>query len=276
MTDTGMGRRPNTPDDRDWTWRKIHTFLQANRPRPTDDLLDKTFREAIDEGNPFLTTWKGILALWAWIKEQMKKPKPTPTPTPTPTTVDGPLWEIATEPFDQGAYGTCVGNAWAGWGNAMPIQDAYTEKDARDIYYESTVIGGHPDDPDSPGGGQEGSTTRDGAKAMQQRGKLTAYAFAAKMDEVNEWLDNHGPVVIGINWTEDMFDPDADGTVHYTGAIAGGHEVVVIQNLNTEGKKLCRNSWGPDWGLNGNFKITNEDFVSLMTQDGDACLALEV
>lgn len=36
-----------------------------------------------------------------------------------------------------------------------------------------------------------------------------------------------GPVGFGTVWTEAMFDPDPDGTVHPVGEVAGGHQYLV-------------------------------------------------
>jgi hypothetical protein len=275
MPDLGphlLGRKPNTPDERDWTPDRLHAHLALHAPTPVPpaSTLDKTIRQAVTDRDPFVTTWKGLLALWKWIKSVLFPPKPGPTPPgPTPT-VDGPLWDCNIV-LDQGNYGTCVGNAWAGWGNSAPIMDSYSEADARAIYYESTCIGGACD-----ATGQNGSSTRDGVKAMQQRGKLTAYAFATTMAEIDEWLDNHGPVVIGINWTDPMFNPDASGLIHYTGPVAGGHEVFIRQNVKSMGRKRLRNSWASSWGLGGDFFLSNADLQRLLDDGGDACLASEI
>ena len=255
--DYRLGRHPNVPDDRDWTPAKLHQQLV-----PTDATLDKTIRQAVSDGDPFVTTWKGLLALWHWIKDHLH-------PSPTPST-DGPLWEHGPV-LDQGNFGTCVGNAWAGWGNADPIEDSFTETDARAIYYEATCIGGACDSTY-----QNGSSTRDGVKAMKARGKVAAYAFATKVADVSEWLQHHGPVVIGIDWTNAMFNPDPDGTVHYTGPVAGGHEIVLIQDVPSKGKLRARNSWGSGWGVGGDFYLTYADFTKLLANGGDACLAAEV
>src|SRR5574337_1891017 len=115
------------------------------------------------------------------------------------------------------------GNGWAQWGNTEPTADTYVESDARAIYYEATVIDGSPDNPDSPGGGQQGSTVRSGAKAMQNRGKLKNYAFTSSLDTAIKWVQAQGPVVVGSDWTNDMFTPDANGLVRPTGAVVGGH-----------------------------------------------------
>lgn len=262
----GLGRKPNVPDDRDWTPEQLHAKLGQAHLKAGPSILDKTIREAVSENDPFVTTWKGILALWKLIKSLLF---PTPAPTPPPTT-DGPLWERGLV-LDQGESGTCVGNAWAGWGNAAPILDSYTETDARAIYYESTCIGGACDSTY-----QNGSSTRDGAKAMKARGKVLAYAFATNVPQIKEWLQHHGSVVIGIDWTNAMFTPDPDGTVHYTGPAVGGHEIVVVQDVPSKNKVRIRNSWGAGWGVGGDFLLTYTDLGNLLAAGGDACLAAEV
>jgi len=179
--------------------------------------------------------------------------------------------------LDQGNYGTCVGNGWAGWLASDPVMDPGVDETlARAIYFESTVIGGSPDNPDAPGGGQQGSTVRDGAKAVQQRGRLSAYAFASTIGEVKEWLDNHGPVVFGSNWYTGMFSPDAGGWVSLTGQIEGGHCFICIDyDPGTDSFEFI-NSWGTGWGRGGHFHIRSADAARLLSEQGDACCAVEL
>ena len=188
-----------------------------------------------------------------------------------------PAW---TDPvvLDQGAYGTCVGNGWAGWGDSMPVEDSYTETDARAIYFEATCLDGHCDDPDAPGGGQQGSSVRSGAQAMQKRGRLAAYAFSVSLADMNEWLDNHGPVVMGTNWTNGMFTPDANGYIAPTGPVEGGHCYLCIDHITEDGADdyLFRNSWGASWGLGGDFKMHAADVQALLSASGEACFAVEL
>lgn len=189
------------------------------------------------------------------------------------------LW-ADTVVLDQGDFGTCVGNGFAGFGISDPIDDAYTEKDARAIYYEATVIDGHPDDPDAPGGGQQGSTVRSGAKAMVARGRLRGFAFTTDLNAIIEWLGLHGPVVFGSDWTKDMFTPDAQGFIHPTGAVEGGHCYVAIGYDLNAGWLRFRQSWGKGWGpLGGDFLVALPDVAKLLggiESPGEACVADEV
>lgn len=262
-----LGRKPNPPDERDWTTEKLHAVVG-----PPESLLDSTVREAI-AGSPYFRSWKGVRALWGWIKAHLA-PTPAPGPPTTPT-----LWADDVL-LDQGNFGTCIGNGGAGWLASEPIVDpAVDEKLARALYFEATVFDGTPDDPDAPGGGQTGSTVRSLAKALKARGRLTAYAFARNMAEVDEWLDNHGPVVIGVDWTQAMFTPDADGVIHVTGVVKGGHCVIVRYRVPGTTRKRIRNSWG-EWGIHGDCEIETADLQKLLTglsgYPGDFLLATEM
>ena len=259
-------------DDRDWDLPKLHAHL-SSQPMPPDSIADKTVRQLVTETD-YLSTWQGILAFWRWIKAFFFHPAPSPTPPAPIPPAAHPSWKPGPV-LDQGDYGTCVGNGWAGWGDATPVVDLYTEKDARAIYYEATCIDGACDDPDAPGGGQEGSTVRSGAKAMQKRGRLSAYAFAASLAQIDEWIDNHGPVVVGTDWTKDMFSPDSKGYVRPSGIVEGGHCYLLIDKVEEEDAYLFRNSWGSAWGLGGNFKMKASDFATLMASQGEACCAAE-
>jgi len=44
---------------------------------------------------------------------------------------------------------------------------------------------------------------------------------------------------------------------HVSGSVEGGHAIKILGWGNESGMDywLCANSWGPDWGLDGFFKI---------------------
>lgn len=260
-----LGRK-YVPDERDWTPAQLHARLALSLP---DHIADMTVRQ-IHDTTPYLSSWSALLAFWRWLKSFFA-PKPAPPPAADTT----PAWEDLVV-LDQGNFGTCVGNGWAGWADAAPIEDTLNETDARAIYFEATIIDGQPDNPDLPGGGQQGSTVRSGAKAMKNRGKLTAYAFASTLADVDEWLDHHGTVVFGTDWYDSMFVPDADGWISRGGSIAGGHCYLCLDKLDDEDGYLFRNSWGEGWGLKGNFKMKTRDVAALLAAQGEACLAAEV
>jgi hypothetical protein len=166
-----------------------------------------------------------------------------------------------------------VGFGWAAWGNTAPVEDTYQNADGNAIYYDAKVIDGEPK-------AEDGSSVRSGAKAMQNRKRLSAYAFASSIDQVVEWLTNHGPVVFGTNWTNDMFTKDADGFVHPTGSVAGGHCYTAIgyhpAKVLGNGKTVEAIEYDNSWGTWGRFFMTVEDAAKLLASQGEACLTLEL
>ncbi len=267
MTDIGihlLGRVPSEPDDRNW---QLKTFIEKANPTPLDIALDALLASRASKATK----------VWAQIATQIiegKNPTPVP-PQPTPVQSGEVVWTDAHQ-LDQGNYGTCVGNGWAQWGNTLPIDDNFSEKDARAIYYEATVIDGQPDNPDAPGGGQQGSSVHSGAKAMLNRKRISAYAWAANVDEICQWLLIKGPVTVGTDWMNDMFNPDANGFVKPTGKLAGGHCFLALgYNPETQAIKF-QNSWGTSWGQNGYFFMSKSDFIKLFSNQGEACTGVEL
>lgn len=283
MTDThSLGRIPSPLDPRDY---RLENFLQFRAPTSTDLDADALIEQGVAELKKTTITyarWASISypdvkvthwwkALDAFQRAHALLNPPAPPP-PTGTVV----WGNPDTTLDQGQYGTCVGNGYAQWGNTTPINDHFVEKDARAIYYETTVIDGWPDDPDAPGGGQQGATVRSGAKAMQNRKRLSTYAFANSASAVTSWIQKYGPVVIGCNWYSGMFDTDANGYINVTGQIEGGHCVVLRGFLAEESAYLGENSWGESWGDGGSFKLKVIDFARLLSEDGEACTSVEL
>jgi len=251
-----LGRRYER-DERDW---KMSEVLALDPPAA--DLMGKTVQEVLDEGTYF-SSWTGLLVFWRWIKRVSGD-----TPQPPPAHDKSRIWEDPIQ-LDQGQTNHCVGFGWAGWGDAAPVEDRYQNADANAIYYEAKVIDGEPRQ-------ENGSTVRSGAKAMVHRRRLGAYVFAANVEEAERWILTRGPVVVGTDWTQDMFTPDAEGFVRPTGRIAGGHCYLLIGYDETSDTLTFDNSWGPAWGLEGRFKMRAPDFAQLLAQHGEACAGLEL
>ena len=251
-----LGRRYQ-PDDRDW---KMGELLALDKPGA--DLLEKTIRQVHDEGTYF-SSWQAMLIFWRWIKTLDGA-----VPSPPPIVEKSKVWEDPIQ-LDQGQTGHCVGFGWAGWGDCAPTTDRFQNADAHAIYYEAKVIDGEPRS-------ENGSTVRSGAKAMVRRKRLGAYVFATAVDDVKAWVLSRGPVVAGTDWTYDMFHPDKEGFVKPTGRIAGGHCYLMIGYDETSDTFTFDNSWGPQWGLEGRFRMHASDFEQLLAQRGEACAGLEL
>lgn len=276
-----LGRLPSKPDPRDY---RLADYLGDS----TADPIDTAF--AALKASLLVPH---VVKAWAMIATKRIKatspPTPVPTPPAPPTPIPTPPAPTATDTIyldpdgvlDQGQTSECVGNGWAGWADSYPGIDAhYLEADAHNIYEQCTVIDGDP-------GAENGSTVKTGAQVMRNMKRLNAYAFAASIDEVRAWLDTHGPVVFGTEWTQQMFTPDANGFVSPSdGNVQGGHCFVCVGDVPSKGALEFQNSWGSIWGTipgsPGRFYMTYADAAALLAglnqQDGpgEACAAVEL
>lgn len=184
----------------------------------------------------------------------------------TPRTV----WELPTIP-DQGSTPHCVGFGWLNFGNCTPVPDGWPNDRGHEIYYQAKVEDGEP-------GAENGSSTLSGVKAFMHFGFLkdSAYAFASSIEDIKTWLLINGPVVVGTNWYNSMFEPDDNGFVQIFGGIAGGHEWMLYGYDVSTDAFFCANSWGENWGMKGRFYISSANLERLMREEGDACTTVEV
>ena len=170
--------------------------------------------------------------------------------------------------LDQGQVGSCTGNAAAQSLNTVPLRHGrrlLTEIDAQGLYHEATVLDGFPGTWPPTDTGSSGLAV---AKASQQAGWVTGYTHAFGLDQCLAALVL-APVIVGTNWHEDMFNPDAAGYVHPTGAIAGGHEYTLL-GINVKLQRVTMlNSWASSWGRSGRAYITFADLGTLLADSGD-------
>lgn len=128
-----------------------------------------------------------------------------------------------------------------------------------------------------PGEDYEGSSTDAPFKVLRLRGHIKEWRWCFGLDDVLRTLTNHGPVGIGVNWTRDMMDTDANGFIHYTGGIIGGHAVKLLGIRIVPGVTIGEsyvvgiNSWG-SWGFrnSGRFKLLIAELKQLLIDNGEA------
>src|SRR5436190_17748269 len=209
-----LGRLPSPPDDRDFP---LGAFLE------NEDPLDAALA-VLQASHAAKATKAWAVVATARIKAASPNPSPDPSPTPDPAPDPEPdpgptpggavSWPDVRATLDQGQKPHCVGFGWAQWGNTDPIEDEFANADGDALYAECKIIDGEP-------GQQNGSNVRSGAKAMKNRGRVGTYAFANSIEEATAWVLAHGPVVMGTDWTNDMFTPDANHFVRPSGGVAG-------------------------------------------------------
>jgi hypothetical protein len=115
----------------------------------------------------------------------------------------------------------------------------------------------------------DGTSVRAGLDVLRREGVIAEYRWTWTLDTLLAAVIDHGPVVVGTNWYDGMFTPDADGFIWPTGRVAGGHAYMVSGgNLNLEFARID-NSWGP-WGDRGRAKMTFEVLARLLAEQGEA------
>ncbi len=191
-------------------------------------------------------------------------------------------WKTGTV-LDQGQEGSCVGHGWAAEliGSPRPhkVDAATGHRYAVDIYRRAQLID------EWEGENYDGTSVLAGAKVVRERGFIDQYRWAFNVEDVKDAVITQGPVVIGIPWYEDMYDTRESGLVEVGGPIVGGHCLTIVgyhpgMRINGEGWNerhkvfRWRNSWGPDYGLNGDGLIRYEDLRDLLQDNGEACVSV--
>lgn len=176
--------------------------------------------------------------------------------------------------LDQGYEGACVGYAFTHDLAARPSEVPVTETMARNYYHDAQHIDPWPGCSRGHDGQEsyEGTSTLSGAKTLHKAGWFKEYRWAFGINDVVLTLGYHGPVILGINWYSGMFQTDSNGYVAPTGSLAGGHAILARGYNVSRGAIRLHNSWGRDWGVDGDAWITAENLSKLLREDGDACV----
>jgi C1A family cysteine protease len=180
--------------------------------------------------------------------------------------------------LDQGATGSCVGHAWAGWLTASPMRTKNGPSPYQ-IYRECVVLDEWAaNDMEANLSDTElqwGTSVRAGAKALEARGHIQEYLWAFDLDTIKRYVLLRGTVVMGTDWYTGFFEPNSKGFVKPTGIIEGGHAYVCNGYSKIQKAFRCLNSWGPAWGQKGRFWIAEDVMAQLLKDGGEAASAIE-
>jgi hypothetical protein len=134
----------------------------------------------------------------------------------------------------------------------------------------------------------EGTSVLAGARVAARLGYYDEYRWGLDVEDMARMVGYKGPAVIGVNWYTGMFDTDAQGWLHTTGTVEGGHCLLAfaVKVVWKEGRVSnlpgavdydlsyfrLWNSWGPDWGVRGTAKISWTDMKRLIREEGEVML----
>lgn len=207
-------------------------------------------------------------------------PRSRTFPFRPPVTVElrSVLWDRRVPIFDQGTLGSCTGNAAAGW---IATADALhpglaavaghgpvDEQLAVWLYEQATRIDPFDGTYEPDDTGSDGLSV---TKVLVQLGVVDRYEHAFSADAALAAL-MLGPVLVGTNWYQGMFDPDARGVVTPSGSVAGGHEYLLVGYDADAELVTFANSWGAGWGAGGYGRMTVPTLRRLLAEDGDATI----
>lgn len=179
--------------------------------------------------------------------------------------------------LDQGQVGSCTGNAAISCINTAPHVQAVTpifqpdEDGALALYSSAEEVDGDGPYPPKDNGSSGLSICK--VLANPYLKIIEGYQWTFTLENALKALTKY-PILVGSYWYEGMDNPDATGRVRPTGSIRGGHEYKGYKIVYNEGQIWFRNSWGKQWGLNGDFWMTWEDFAFLLSQRGDVVVLI--
>jgi C1A family cysteine protease len=85
--------------------------------------------------------------------------------------------------------------------------------------------------------------------------KVVSWSEVVDVGARKEWIAAKGPMVGSMAVYQDFFSYTTGVYRHVSGALAGYHAIGVVGYSEAEKCWICKNSWGPDWGDAGWFKI---------------------
>lgn len=242
--------------------------------------LIATIQQVIDALKPYQGTpmIAALISLLTDVLQAVGGDTPTPPPSSPPPSSPPPspvpsASKVWTDPviLDQGQTGHCVGFGGSGFLASAPVEDQGIDNDfGHALYYDCKIVDGEPK-------AEDGSTVHTLAKVLVQRGRLTSYAWASTVAAMQQWVTTKGPVVMGTDWDNEMFDPDADGYVKTGGGVAGGHCFLMVgYHADVDAFEFV-NSWGTSWAKKGHFFMKTAEFSKLWHRSGnEAMVALEL
>lgn len=193
---------------------------------------------------------------------------PSPGFKAEPRLWDCPVW------LDQGREGQCVAYAMmhALASTTTPKSNVCAEL-ASFVYHEAQKVD------EWPGEEYSGTSVLAGAKIAKREGFIAGYRWAMGIDDVLHAISTTSPVVLGIPWLDSMMTPEENGLLRVSGVGAGGHAILArghgVRLLDGHSEPehvvVLRNSWGREWGVDGDCYLTTADLSDLLAR-GEGCI----
>ena len=184
--------------------------------------------------------------------------------------------------LDQGKEGACAGFSATMEAAANPIpvfgspmlykllrkSVVPINQKALDIYHRAQQLD------EFPGENYVGSSVLGSLKAGVEQGWWKEYRWAlgpgseAAAQDVIMAISHIGPVMMGTNWYEGMYNADNNGYLNVIGKVTGGHAWLLTKYSATKDAVWTPNSWGGS----GQGWVSRSDLVKLLHASGEAAI----
>lgn len=175
--------------------------------------------------------------------------------------------------LDQGQEGGCTGYSDAQTMSMSPgIHKEINNANAEYFYYEAKQYDEYAGD------AYEGSSVLGAQKANVANKYTKSYSWAATVEEIVAALAFVGPVQLGINWYDSMFNVEANGNIVITAnaVVAGGHAICVGAYKQSGQLFRLDNTWGKSWGQSGSAWLSATDLTRLLGEDGECAVPIKM
>lgn len=188
-------------------------------------------------------------------------------------------WTVG-QVLQQGEIGACVGHGFAHEAIAKPVVVRFPHPVNANTFVQSAqefafwLYEWAKDNDEWEGDQYSGTSVAAGAKGMKAVGMMPEYRWTRDADELAVAVSRKGPCVIGVDWWSRMMDADSSGFLHVAGQVEGGH-CILVNGYSTRLRAFrVHQSWGPDWGREGEALISHDDMDRLMDSGGEGCLPI--
>lgn len=176
---------------------------------------------------------------------------------------------------DQGATSECTAYSWMHWLEDGPVVQDSPGRPPKPFIAPNKLYREAQKRDQWEGEAYDGSSVRAVAKVMTDLGLISSYRWAQSTQDIVNTILTIGPMVVGTRWSSNMNEADSRGLIKIGGRGMGGH-AYVLNGVDTEkGVFRIKNSWGKGWGKDGFAFISIDDFDTLFTNGGEACIAFE-
>lgn len=191
--------------------------------------------------------------------------------------------------MNQGNLGSCVGWSWT-WAMAYihAVDGVMPRYDAVWLYNQAQLLDDNPNTPPD-----EGTTVRAGGDVLRNEGAMpildgkdgvadpadgiAADRWATTIDEVRTGFSMGLPVVFGIDWLSNFDTPkEKNGEMWIgegrLGSVRGGHAICATACSDERQAIRLQNSWGPQYGHNGQVWLPYKIVEKLLKENAEAAL----